>query len=269
MTKGAMVALRAMLLIVALSPAAAATPGFDPFTSAAIEPKLGAALPESDLFLDDAGARVTLGDYLGRRPAIIAPIDVGCTNICGVTLAGLFDALDRTGLDPSTFTVLAVSIDPRDTPAAAKAWKLDDLKRYRDPRAPQAVHFLVSDGPSSGRLTAAMGFNYAYDKTTDQYAHPAAVAVVTPDGHLARWLYGYPFEPSDIRLALTEASAGTVGTLADRLWLLCYGYDPVTGAYTARVDEILRAGGGLTVLLLAGLVLMLVRRERREGSARS
>ena len=69
MTKGAMVALRAMLLIVALSPAAAATPGFDPFTSAAIEPKLGAALPEGDLFLDDAGARVTLGDYLGRRPA--------------------------------------------------------------------------------------------------------------------------------------------------------------------------------------------------------
>jgi protein SCO1/2 len=259
-------AARALALLVAIGLLAAAKPGFDPFTSAAIEPKLGAALPEGDAFVDDAGARVTLADYLGRRPAIVAPIDVGCTNICGVTLAGLFDALDQTGLDPSTFTVLAISIDPRDTPAAAKSWKLDNLKRYRDRRAPQAVHFLVSDGPSSARLTAAMGFHYAYDQTTDQYAHPAAVAVVTPDGHLARWLYGYPFEPSDIRLALTEASAGTIGTLADRLWLLCYCYDPATGTYSARIDEALKVGGGLTVLLLGGLVLLMVRRERRGGS---
>jgi protein SCO1 len=269
MTGGALAAVTAMALCAALSGAAAAKPGFDPFTSAAIEPRLGAALPESDGFLDDTGARVTLHDYLGQRPAIIAPIDVGCTNICGVTLAGLFDALDRTGLDPSTFTVLAVSIDPRDTPAAAKSWKLDNLQRYRDPRASQAVHFLVGDGRSSARLTAAIGFHYAYDATTDQYAHPAAVAVVTPDGHLARWLYGYPFEPSDIRLALTEASAGTIGTLADRLWLLCYGYDPVTGTYSARVNQALEAGGGLTVLLLGGLVLMLLRSERRDAGAGS
>jgi protein SCO1/2 len=111
-----------------------------------------------------------------------------------------------------------------------------------------------------------MGFHYAYDSTTDQYAHPAAVAVVTPDGHLARWLYGYPFEPSDIRLALTEASAGSIGTLADRLWLLCYCYDPATGTYSVRVNQALEAGGGLTVLLLGGLVLMLLRHERRDGS---
>jgi protein SCO1 len=265
MTRVAMVAVTGMALCAALSPPAAGGPGFDPFTTAAIEPRLGAALPKDDPFLDDAGAKVTLAGYLGHRPAIIAPVDVGCTNICGVTLAGLFDALDRTGLDPSNFTVLAVSIDPRDTPAAAKSWKLDNLQRYRDPRAPEAVHFLVSDGPSSERLTGAMGFRYAYDRTTDQFAHPAAVAVVTPDGHLARWLYGYPFEPSDIRLALTEASAGTIGTLADRLWLLCYCYDPATGTYSARVNQALEAGGGLTVLLLGGLVLMLLRRERRDG----
>jgi protein SCO1 len=268
MTRGALLPIMAVALCAALSPAAA-KPGFDPFTSAAIEPRLGAALPKDDPFLDDAGAKVTLAGYLGRRPAIIAPVDIGCTNICGVTLAGLFDALDRTGLDPSTLTVLAVSIDPRDTPAAANSWKLDNLQRYRDPRAPQAVHFLVGNGPSSTRLTAAIGFHYAYDAATDQYAHPAAVAVVTPDGHLARWLYGYPFEPSDIRLALTEASAGTIGTLADRLWLLCYGYDPATGTYSARVNQALEAGGGLTVLVLGGLVLMLLRGERRDAGTGS
>jgi protein SCO1/2 len=253
-------------LCAAHSPPAAAAPGFDPFSAAAIEQRLGAALPAGDRFLDETGKAVTLADYLGRRPALVAPIDVGCTNICGVTLAGLFDALGRAGLDPRAFTVLAVSIDPRDTPAAARASKRDNLERYRDPRAPQAVHFLVSDGPSSERLTAAMGFHYAYDRTSDQYAHPAAVAVVTADGRLARWLYGYPFEASDIRLALTEASGGKIGTLADRLWLLCYGYDPARGAYSARVNEALEAGGGLTVLLLAGLVLMLLRAERRDRS---
>jgi protein SCO1/2 len=125
------------------------------------------------------------------------------------------------------------------------------------------VHFLAGDALP---LIAALGFGSGYDPLSGQYAHPAAVAAVTLDGRLARWLYGYPFEPADLRLALTEAGGGRIGGLGDRLWLLCYGYDPVTGRYTAAVGRLLTAGGGLTVLLLGGSVLILLRRERRVGS---
>ena len=92
--------------------------------------------------------------------------------------------------------------------------------------------------------------------------------MLTPDGRLARWLYGYPFQASDLRLALVEAADGEIGTLADRLWLLCYGYDPELGAYTAAVGTALKAGGGLTVLALGGFVLVMLRREFGSSSAK-
>jgi protein SCO1 len=250
------------VLLLGLASAAWAA-GFDPFSSAAIEPKLGASVPASLGFFDETGARVTLAGYLGKQPVILAPVDFDCKNICGVTLADLFNALSNLSLDAGSFAVLVVSIDPRETAADARRARAADLSRYHRTDAASAVHFLAGDGGSSRRLADAIGYHYAYDADSDQFAHPAAVALITPSGKLARWLHGYPFEPSDLRLALTEAGEGTVGTLTDHLWLLCYGYDPKTGTYTADVGLALKAGAVLTMLLLGGLVALLLRRERR------
>ena len=255
-------ALLPVLLLQVASAACAA--GFDPFSSAAIEPRLGATVPAGLDFVDETGAKVTLAGYLGKHPVILAPVDFDCKNICGVTLADLFNALSQVSLDDGSFAVLAVSIDPRETAADARRARSADLTRYHRADAATAVHFLAGDGAgSSRRLADAIGYHYAYDAETDQFAHPAAVALITPSGKLSRWLHGYPFEPSDLRLALTEAGEGTVGTLTDHLWLLCYGYDPKTGTYTADVGRALKVGAGLTMLLLGGLVALLLRRERR------
>ena len=255
---------RALLLVLLLGITSTAwAAGFDPFGSAAIEPKPGAAVPAGLGFVDETGARVTLADYLGRHPVILAPVDFDCKNICGVTLADLFNALSQVTLDAGSFAVLVVSIDPRETGADAKVARTRNLVRYHRTDAATAVHFLAGDGGSSRRLADALGYHYAYDADTDQFAHPAAVALITPSGKLARWLHGYPFEPADLRLALTEAGEGTVGTVTDHLWLLCYGYDPKTGTYTADVGLALKVGAGLTMLLLGGLVALLLRSERR------
>jgi protein SCO1/2 len=259
-----------LALLLTLSTQAIQAAPFDPFSSAAIEPKLGIAIPRDLAFIDETGRHVALADYLDQRPMILAPVAFNCKNICGVTLAGLFSALASVGLDPRTFAVLAVSIDPRETAADAKRSRAESLTRYSRAGAAEAVHFLAANGADSSRaLGEAIGFHYAYDADTDQFAHPAAVAVITPSGKLARWLYGYPFEPSDLRLALTEAGEGTIGTLSDRLWLLCYGYDPKTGTYTADVDLALKAGGGLTMLLVGGFVALMLRRERRRPGSGS
>jgi len=212
--------------------------------------RLGTELPRGIVLTDAAGQPRALGDFLGRRPVLLAPVDYHCKNICGFTLADLFAALQQLDWAPGRdYDVLVVSIDPaasaEDAAAAAR-------------RGLEGVRFLAGD---ASELTAAIGFRYAYDAESEQYAHPAAVAVVTPDGRLARWLYGYPFEPADLRLALTEAGGGSIGTIGDRLWLLCHAYDPTTGKYTAAVDQLLEAGGGLTVLLLGGFVLIALRRE--------
>jgi protein SCO1/2 len=234
---------------------------FDPFSTAAIEDRLGASIPRDLVLWDDAGQQVKLGDHLGKKPILLAPVDFDCRNICGVTLAGLLGALDLFDRKPSeAFELLIVSIDPSAGRAGAAAAKAEQRERF-DVAA--AAHFLTGD---AAPLLDALGFRYAYDPDTDQYAHPAAVAVLTPDGRLARWLYGYPFEAFDLRLALSEAGESTVGSLTDRLWLLCFRYDPKLGTYTPVVLGALQAGGALTALLLGGGIVVALWREKRRRS---
>ena len=248
----------ALALAALAGPAPHAAERFDPFTSAAIEDRLGAQLP-ADLALQDAAGRaVRLGDYFGAKPLLLAPVDLDCGNICGVTLGGLLDALATLERTPGEdFELLVVSIDPQEGPAEAAVARAEYQARFA---AAAHGHYLTGEAQP---LLEAIGFRYAYDPATGQYAHAAAVAVVTPDGRLARWLYGYPFEAFDLRLALSEAGDAIIGSLADRLWLLCFRYDPATGAYTATVLGALQAGGALTVLLLGGGIALALRRERR------
>jgi protein SCO1 len=248
-----------LLVVLTGAPGAAGEPR-DVLAAAAIDTaKLGATVP-SDVVLEDAtGRQVRIGDLLGERPVLMAPVDLACENICGFTLVGLLAAAGELEWRPGQdYDLIVLSIDHGSTAAEARAARDEQLARFND-LADAGVRFLAGDASA---LTSAIGFRYGYDAKTDQYIHPAAVAVVTPEGRLSRWLYGYPFEATDIRLALIEAGGGTIGTLGDRLWLLCYGYDSATGRYTAAVDRLLKAGGGLTVLLLGGFILVMLRRER-------
>ena len=77
--------------------------------------------------------------------------------------------------------------------------------------------------------------------------------MLTADGRVARALSSLALNPRDLRLALVEAGEGRIGGLADRITLLCSGFDPVHGVYTPadpahphdrrRADR-LRARGG-------------------------
>ena len=134
--------------------------------------------------------------------------------------------------------------------------------RYR-PGTEGGWHFLTGDEVSVKRLTGAAGFRYAWDEQTGQFAHPAGVIVATPDGRLARYLFGLEYGPRDLRFALIEASEGRVGTAVDSLLLYCYHYDPMTGRYGLVVMRALRVAGAATVLLLGAFIVVMVRRERR------
>jgi protein SCO1/2 len=110
---------------------------------------------------------------------------------------------------------------------------------------------------------SAAGFRYGWDDRIGQFAHIAAVAVLTPDGRVARWLYGIQPQGNDLRLALTEAGQGRIGDLGDQLLLLCYHYDPHTGRYSGLVWTLLRVGGLATLAAILGFVALALIRERR------
>jgi protein SCO1/2 len=195
---------------------------------------------------------------------VLALVYFGCPMLCGQVLESLEQSLKPLSLDVGRdFDVLAVSFDPRDGPEAASRKKAEAIGRYGRPGTEQGWHFLTGDAGAIRGVTDAVGFRYAWDDTGKQFAHVAVIAVVTPDGRLARYFPGIDYPPRDVRLALVEASQGRIGTAVDRLLLFCYHWDAATGRYTPIVARALQIGGALTLIALGTLVVVLRRAEGR------
>jgi len=143
------------------------------------------------------------------------------------------------------------------------------LERYKRAGASSGWHFLTGDQPQIDRVTKAAGFRYAWDAETKQYAHPSGVIVATPDGRLAKYLFGIEYGPRDLRFGIVEASEGKVGTPVDALLLYCYHYDPMTGRYGLAIMRAIRLAGAATVLAMGAFIVVMVRREKARGSTGS
>jgi protein SCO1/2 len=227
-----------------------------------LSPHLGAMLPLDAAFRDADGTERPLGTWLAQRPAVLVLAYFGCPMLCGRVLEAVTSALKPIALDPGRdFDVVVASFDPRDGPEAARAKRAELLRRYARPGTEGGWHFLTGEEAAIHRLTDAVGFRYAWDEAGNQFAHVAMIAVVTPDGRLARYFPGIEYSPRDLRLALVEASAGKIGTTVDRLLLFCYHWDAATGRYTPLVGRLLQAGGLLTLAALGALIVVLRRRE--------
>ncbi|MGU3403230.1 SCO family protein [Methylobacterium brachiatum] len=222
-----------------------------------------APLPDArvplELAVTDArtGRATTLGQALGGRAALLLPVDYTCGNVCDPMVSMAADALAATGLAAEDYAFVLIGIDPRDDAAAARRMLAETL----GDRAAGIRPLLVSDAALAA-LTGALGYKAVYDAGTDSFAHPAAAMLIAGDGRVARVLSPLALTGRDLRLALTEAGEGRVGSLADRLTLLCYGYDAARGLYTPLVQRILTVAGIATILGIGLLIVGLTRRTR-------
>ncbi|MCC7243659.1 MAG: SCO family protein [Acidobacteria bacterium] len=228
--------------------------------------RLGETLPLDLRFKDEDGRDVALAEYFSRRPVVLAFVYYECPMLCSQVLNGITSAL--SALDESAgsdYEVVTVSFDPRDTPVAAAAKKKSYVDRYGRPASEQGFHFLTGSEASVRALADAAGFKYAWDDETQQFAHASGFVVATPDGTLSRYFFGIEYAPRDLKFALIESSAGRVGSLVDQVLLYCYHYDPKTGSYSFVAMKAIQLGGALTLLALAGFVVVAIRREHRAG----
>jgi protein SCO1 len=236
------------------------TPGI--LASIAFEQRLNAQVPTDLPFRDEAGRTVHLRDYLGYKPVILTLNYYNCPMLCPLVLEGLLRSLRVLSFNiGEQFDVVTVSIDPRDTPALAAAVKARYVRDYGRSVAAAGWHFLTGEEASIQDVAQAVGFQYAYDATSGEYAHAAGLMILTPQGKISRYMYGIEFSPRDLRLALVEAATDTIGSPVDQLLLFCYRYDPATGRYTLMVTRALQLASVATVLCLAGFVVVMVRRD--------
>jgi protein SCO1/2 len=226
--------------------------------------KLGAQVPLDLRFRDEQGRMVPLRDYFGRRPVILALVYYRCPLLCNQVLNGLTRCLKPLPMEAgSEFDVVAVSIDPTDSPEVAGRKKENYLERYGHPGSGRGWHFLVGEEGSIGELSRTVGFRFQYNPNTKLYAHAAGVVILTPGGRVARYFYGIEYPPREVRTELERAAGEEIGSPIARLLLFCYDYDSATGKYTLSIIRLVRVLGTLTALSVGMFVLLMVRRERR------
>lgn len=241
-----------------------------------VEEHIGRQVPPELFFTDQTGTRRYLAEYFrSGKPSIVLLVYYKCPMVCDVVMSKAVETLNKidyaAGKD---YNLLVFSFDSRETTADAKTAynvHLSSYARGLPEGSKDGWQFHTGDVVSNKQLAEALGFKYRL-LGNGQYSHPIAQFVLTPDGRVSRYLYGYQQEPKDMKLALMEASQGKlVRTVGERLMNYCYMFDSATGKYTLQAMRVMQIGAMLTLTLLTGLIggMFLIDWARRRAGARA
>ena len=225
------------------------------------EQKIGQRISRDLVFRDADGTKFELGAHFGKKPTLLLLGYYHCPMLCTFINSGLIQALQE--LRPTAgkdFDIIDLSIDPRETPALAARKKAEYIKLYGRREAENGWHFLTGDEGPITEITREAGFHFAYDPRSNEYAHPSGVIVLTPQGKISRYFLGVNFDAREIDQAITAARNEANGSIVQRLALICYHYNPITGKYGALIMSILRLGGIATVLAIGLSIFLLARK---------
>lgn len=228
-----------------------------------IDEHLGDMVSKKATFKDHNGNTVTMDDFLGDKPVLLTMNYYNCEMLCSLQLNGLVKGLSALEWTPGDeFRIVTISIDHRETPALAKrkrASYLDELGK-----GDVDWTFLTGSRTDIQLVASSVGFGYRYDSEQDQFAHVAAIMFLSPEGKITRYLYGLEYRPFDLKMALQEAADGQIGDTVDRVIFSCFHYDPSLGKYDIWAFGVMRLGGIVVVVLLAGFLGFLWWRESRK-----
>lgn len=230
-----------------------------------VDQNLDRQLPLDTVWTDESGKTVKLGDYFGKgKPVIMVPVFYQCRGICLTIMDSVLKSTKmikawEIGRD---YDIVTFSIHPKETPEMAAKMKKTALEEYGRPGGEQGWHFLVGQQDSITKLTTALGFHYVYDEKTNWIDHPAAIMIITPDGHIAQYFIDLSYVPIRVLTAMRDAKAQKIGDLTEPVWFGCLNRNQITGAMTMNVKRIAQVGGVLTFLILGTSIFVMSRKYR-------
>ncbi|RYZ02988.1 MAG: SCO family protein, partial [Myxococcales bacterium] len=232
---------------------------------------LGERVPSGLAFKDQDGKQVTLADYLHAEVPVILTFNYSsCPMLCSLQLTGFVDGLKKLDFAAGKqFRIVTVLLDPKETDESARRFRARYLAQYNRPGSEGGWTFLTGSDENVHALAKAVGFAYSYNEVRQEYIHPAALTLLAPDGKVARYLYGLQYPEKTLRLGLVEASEGRVGSSLDRLVLYCFHYDSSEGRYAPIAARIMQLGGAVSLVVLAGLLTILIRRDKKRALVES
>ncbi len=226
--------------------------------------RLNSQVPLDAVFRDETGKKVALKDLMNDRPVLLSLVYYECPMLCTLVLNGMVDAIkDVPYVIGDDYDIITISFNPEETHVMAERKKGAYLEMLGDESCAPGWRFLVGEKDQIDRVCESVGFSYKYVEETGEYAHRSGILILTPEGKVSRYFPGIEYPARDVRLGLVEASERKIGTLSDRLSLLCYHYDPAVGTYGFFIMNLIRFGCFLTVAVLFGGMAVMFRREHR------
>ena len=223
-----------------------------------VDEKFGESLNLTLMVQDESGKSQPLKNYFdGKRPVIINLVYFYCPRTCSIIINSTLTTAKKledadTGLRlGKDFRVLNISFNPKETSEVAAAKRTSYAKEFSlNSSENDAVNFVTADESTIKAITNSLGFRYKWDEQMKEYIHANLTHVLSGEGKICRYLYGISFEAQDLRLAVTEAGQGKVGTFKDRVLQFCYAYNPAAKGYVRNGMRLMSAAGSLTLFLV-------------------
>lgn len=241
-----------------------------------VENKLGTQMPLDMVLRDEHGDPITLREAMNGKPTLLIFGYFRCPQMCNQVMTYLVDQMRKMPNDlGKEFNVITISIDPLDTPLMAWKWREQYLKQYGREGGEKGWRFLTTKQAEIDELTNTAGFKYTTidrpllqpdrrDRKNKEYAHPACVIVLQPEGIIGRYLINLGWTDKDLKYALIDANA-EIGDFKDKVMLRCFmSYDATKGRYTMDVLKLTRVVGITTLLILVTFVGRAFWRDRKK-----
>ncbi len=241
----------------------------DDLKGVSIDEQLGKKIPLDLSFVNQNNEVTTLGAMLAdNKPLILSPVYFSCTTLCNHHLNGLVAGLKEMDWKVGdNFKAVAISFDPREDADLAAGKRESYIAEYGRPISGSEWEFLTGDEKNVKALMSALGFNYKFNEEANEWVHASAAILISPDGTITRYLPGIVFSGKDIKLAVTEAANGTVGSFLDQMILYCFKFNPHLSRYTLYAFNLMKVAGAMTVVVLMVWLLPVWIRARKHANA--
>ncbi|MEK7737565.1 MAG: SCO family protein [Pseudomonadota bacterium] len=230
------------------------------------EPRyLGARLRAETVLTDSEGRDFALGDMLGK-PVILLLSYYGCDGTCptmNMELTRMLAKVERFRLGED-YRVLTVSFDARDSDQTAASF-LSKTGAVPESMRGGWRHAVVKNRDVAG-FADDIGFRFFWSDAAKAFLHPNVLVFLTPQGRVARYIYGTRMDARTVELALTDADWERISNstaVFDILAGTCFSYNYAEGRYQPNYAQLIGIGSFLLGVILMGCGAWAYGRGRR------
>lgn len=202
-------------------------------------------LPDIQIELDD-GRKAALSTLWQERPLLLTLVFSRCYGVCSPFLKTIRSVADDVGGTAKDYDFLVLSFDSRDT--------TDEMKIMAETTGAAGHagwHFGIATEADIARLTEAIGFQFQWNETSQQYDHPATLVALSETGKVVRVVTGGALSHARFSEVVSELRGDFVPiypTEADVLYR-CFEF----GA-----DGVVRPSWGLLILVYPAAITLLL-----------